>query len=89
MMIYADMSLGYMTALATVITFAVIGFAVSAVFLFRMFKAAGLIRPRDAEYMEPDEFEYHGWEDPDMMPVKVERKAAPERKRVPVEYIEL
>lgn len=88
-MIYADMSFGYMFALATVITFAGIGFAGSAVFLFRMFKAAGLIRPRDAEYMEDDELVFHGWEDEDLMPVPVERKTAPERKRVPVQYVNI
>lgn len=87
-MIYADMSFGYMFLLATVILFAGIGLAVSSVFLFRMFQAAGLIRRMDEEYMEPDDYQYHGWEDPDMMPVRVERKAAPERRKVPIERIE-
>lgn len=78
-----------MTALAAVLTLAGIGLIVCAVFMVRLCKAAGLIRRMDVEYLEDDELVFHGWEDPDMMPVKVERKAAPERKRVPVERIEL
>lgn len=88
-MIYADMSFGYMTALAAVLTLAGIGLIVCAVFMVRLCKAAGLIRRMDDEYLEEDELVFHGWEDPDLMPIPVERKAEPAKKKVPIERIEL
>lgn len=68
--------------IAVILFFAGIGAIVSIVYMIRLCIAANVFIP-DTEYYEADEYEYHGWEDIDMIPVKVERK------RVPINFIDV
>ena len=86
-LITPDMTFGYTVFLAVLLLLAGIGAIVCIVYLFRIFRAAHVFDPY-TEYYEADEYEYHGWEDPALIPVKVERRAAHERTRIPVERID-
>lgn len=86
--ITADMSFGWMFLLGLILTNAGIGFIVSSVFLWRLAKACNFFRPIEEEYLEADELVYHGWEDPEKMPVPVKVKE-PKHRRVPIEHIEV
>lgn len=83
-MIYADMSFWHMAGLGLLITFALFGVISFAVLVFRVMNSD------DTEYYEEDEYDFHGWEDPEMIPARPERKTAGKQKKpVSIEYINL
>lgn len=83
-MIQADMSFWYMAGIALVILFAGIGVISFAVMVFRVMNSD------DTEYYEEDEYDFHGWENPEMIPVRPERKAKQQAKKpVQIEYINI
>lgn len=83
-MIHADMSFFEMTGLAMLFLFAAIGLIAFAVMVFRVMNSD------DAEYYEEDEYDFHGWENPEMIPARPERKAKQQAKKpVQIEYINL
>ena len=83
-MIHADMNFFEMTGLAMLFLFAAIGLIAFAVMVFRVMNSD------DTEYYEEDEYDFHGWENPEMIPVRPERKAKQQaKKQAQIEYINL
>ena len=81
MEILAELTFWQTVLLATILFFAGIGAIVSFVYLIRLCIAANWFIP-DTEFYEEDEYDYHGWENIDMIPIKVERK------RTPIQFLE-